>query len=235
MSRGLRTCLRGQLHVSLYMSAHSQAYCTLSGPGCCLQVSAVGEVLSVLMSCEATHVLHLGQLLWAGLGWAESWSCSVLWVFPHNSSKKPSQSYRQQQYLSTPMPHSLELSDLKRPAECFLLCSLFPLDSGQLKFLVMFLYNIWKSSLSVYSGPLFIFPHLLCLMFIYRHFPRSSMWRKYRGTFCALLFPSLCLAFHFLCFASVHTPRVAEGHWLRSGHVGRTQRSLIWSFCPRNP
>lgn len=42
MSRGLRACLRGQLYVSLCMSASSEAHCILSGQRCCLQVSAVG-------------------------------------------------------------------------------------------------------------------------------------------------------------------------------------------------
>lgn len=149
MSRGLRACLRGQLYVSLCMSASSEAHCILSGQGCCLQVSAVGTWWGTPCSQNSCPVRPHMSCSCSEVIWKLAMFCSL-----SISSKKPPQSHWPQQYLSTSMKHSLELSHLMRPAGCFSQCSLFPQVSGQLKLLVMFLYVSASLSLPVYSGPL---------------------------------------------------------------------------------
>lgn len=208
---------------------------TASSQARMLPAVGTGEVLSVLVSHEATHVLHLGQLLWAGLGWAESWPCSVLWAFPHNSSKKPSQSYRQQQNLSTPLPQSLELPDLMRPAGSFSLCSLFPQGSGQLKFLVVFLYNICKS-----------IP--LCLLWSSTHSCSSSLPDVYMQTlpqiihvegqhrdFLCCTFPHTVLGISLSLFCQWSCTQGSRGTLTQLWPVENTQETLIWPFCLRSP
>lgn len=232
-----RACLRGQLDVALYMSVSSlhTASSQAQNAACKCLLWTPGELISVLVYSEATHVLCLGQLLWAGLGWAESWPCSVVWVFPQNYSK----THPRTTDSSNTSPHTyateLEAFWLTRPAGRFSLCLLLPQGSAHLKFLVIFITKSANPSLPVYSST---HPSSSSLPDVYlQTLPKIiHMEGTYRGIFSAVLFPSLFLAFQFLCFASDHAPRQTEGPWLMSAHVGSTQgtfcsRSFCFYFC----
>lgn len=119
---------------------------------------------------------------WASLGQAENCPLSAFRAFSSNSSKKPSQRYRQQQCYNTPMSQSLEFSGLMRLSWMFaavLMLSPKAPASWKSLALVIFLYNSSKSiphslpwdqiTLHAVAGPLLILPSHLCLILVCSH------------------------------------------------------------------
>ena len=158
ISRGLRACLMQGSHVFHHTGGEPHPkhqfpgpLCprsprTLSAGVCCRQLARCSWSPGPVRSWECC-VLGGCSGRWASLGWAESCPLSAFQAFPSNSSKKLSQSYRQQQCYTTRMPRSLELSGLMRLSKMFAAAlTLSPKAPGSWNSLVlgMFLYNFSK-------------------------------------------------------------------------------------------
>lgn len=189
MSRGLRAWQDSHLfHRTWVQAPEHTAPPQAQDAACECLLWAAGEVLSVPMSWEATHVLHPGQLLgrlsWPGMSWKLAMFCSL--SVPTQLQQKATPELQRTaipQHIWATEPGAFWFNETSRMFVT--VHTLSPrLRPAEIPCRVSLQYLQILPSLStlvLYS----FFLLLLCLMFIYTHSLRSSMWSDF--LYCTFL------------------------------------------------